>query len=75
MLLWFCKQKIDQSLPQYYQNIPDKEAFDFDPLNIKNDPEKIWTSTELHDEYIEKGEIIVGFLTGSKKYRERVILL
>ena len=40
---------------QYDDRSPDKEAINFIIRSIKNEPEKVWTSTELHEKYIEKG--------------------
>ena len=40
---------------QYDNSSPDKDAIKFRIRSIKNEPEKIWNSTELHLIYIEKG--------------------
>ena len=38
-----------------YDSNPDKDSVDFVVSSIRNEPERVWTSTELHDIYIERG--------------------
>ena len=52
----FVNERLTKArLNQYDEGSPDREAINFVIRSIKNEPEEIWTSTELHDKFVEKG--------------------
>ena len=53
---------------QYDDSSPDKDAINFIIRSIKNEPEKIWNSTELHFIYTEKG----GYESNISRFMKKI---
>ena len=49
------EKNIKYANSQYDQSSPDKEPFNYILWGIKNEEERIWNSSELHQEYLKKG--------------------
>ena len=49
------ERNIKYANSQYDRSSPDKEPFNYILWSIKNEEERIWNSSELHQEYLKKG--------------------
>ena len=49
------ERNIKYANSQYDRSSPDKELFNYILWSIKNEEERIWNSSELHQEYLKKG--------------------
>ena len=57
---------------EYDGSSPDKDAINFIIQSIKNDPEKIWNSTELHLNYTKNGGSQLNIFRFMKKITDQM---